>query len=116
MPIAAVYMSILEVSVDVFLCPFIRFVTALMNIPEEKELKYTTDMIDTNFSNYSAWHNRRYGSRNLGLNNLSVKGLGSVVLAHRAMLVHKIQLSKENIVGAVFLNGNSDFLSTVLNW
>ncbi|CAI9116133.1 OLC1v1017209C3 [Oldenlandia corymbosa var. corymbosa] len=29
-----------------------------MNIPAEKELNYTTDMINDNFSNYSAWHNR----------------------------------------------------------
>jgi geranylgeranyl transferase type-2 subunit alpha len=31
-----------------------------MNRAEVDELQYTTDMINTNFSNYSAWHNRRY--------------------------------------------------------
>lgn len=76
-------MLVLEVSVDVFICPFIRFVAALMNISEETELKYTTDMIDTNFSNYSAWHNRRYILRNHKLKYISVKGLGSVMLAHK---------------------------------
>ncbi|XP_026455244.1 geranylgeranyl transferase type-2 subunit alpha 1-like isoform X2 [Papaver somniferum] len=35
-----------------------RFVAALQNVSEEVELKHTTEMIDTNFSNYSAWHNR----------------------------------------------------------
>ncbi|MQL78665.1 hypothetical protein Taro_011094 [Colocasia esculenta] len=35
-----------------------RFVAALKNVPEEEELKFTTDMINKNFSNYSAWHNR----------------------------------------------------------
>ncbi|KAL9997778.1 hypothetical protein Hdeb2414_s0599g00922481 [Helianthus debilis subsp. tardiflorus] len=38
-----------------------RFITGLKNISDEKELQYTTDMINDNFSNYSAWHNRRYG-------------------------------------------------------
>lgn len=36
-----------------------RFIAALQNRSEEDELKFTTDMINTNFSNYSAWHNRR---------------------------------------------------------
>ncbi|CAL9103568.1 unnamed protein product [Musa acuminata var. zebrina] len=35
-----------------------RFVAKLKNVPEEEELKFTKKMIDTNFSNYSAWHNR----------------------------------------------------------
>ncbi|KAF9601422.1 hypothetical protein IFM89_019855 [Coptis chinensis] len=35
-----------------------RFVAELKNVPEEEELKYTTDMINNNFSNYSAWHHR----------------------------------------------------------
>ncbi|MCL7043359.1 hypothetical protein MKW94_012732 [Papaver nudicaule] len=35
-----------------------RFVAALHNVSETEELKHITDMIDTNFSNYSAWHNR----------------------------------------------------------
>lgn len=35
-----------------------RFIAALQNRSEEDELKFTTDMINTNFSNYSAWHNR----------------------------------------------------------
>ena len=39
---------------------FVRFVAALMNRAEVDELQYTTNMINTNFSNYSAWHNRRY--------------------------------------------------------
>lgn len=38
---------------------YFRFVAALQNRSEEDELKFTTDMINTNFSNYSAWHNRR---------------------------------------------------------
>lgn len=37
-----------------------RFIAALKGIPDEEELKYTTKLIETNFSNYSAWHNRRY--------------------------------------------------------
>ncbi|KAI3891603.1 hypothetical protein MKW92_033745 [Papaver armeniacum] len=39
-----------------------RFVVALRNVPEEEELKYTTEMIDRNISNYSAWHNRSHFS------------------------------------------------------
>lgn len=39
-----------------------RFVAALLNRSEKEELDYTTEMIENNFSNYSAWHNRRYGS------------------------------------------------------
>ncbi|KAI3927597.1 hypothetical protein MKX01_026530 [Papaver californicum] len=35
-----------------------RFVAALQNVSEADELKHTTEMIDTNFSNYSSWHNR----------------------------------------------------------
>ncbi|XP_073141924.1 geranylgeranyl transferase type-2 subunit alpha 1 [Henckelia pumila] len=35
-----------------------RFVTALKKIPDAEELQYTTNMINDNFSNYSAWHNR----------------------------------------------------------
>ncbi|XP_068642271.1 geranylgeranyl transferase type-2 subunit alpha 1-like [Aristolochia californica] len=35
-----------------------RFVAALKNVPAEEELKFTTEKIDANFSNYSAWHNR----------------------------------------------------------
>ncbi|XP_068637448.1 geranylgeranyl transferase type-2 subunit alpha 1-like [Aristolochia californica] len=35
-----------------------RFVAALKNVPAEEELKFTTDKINANFSNYSAWHNR----------------------------------------------------------
>lgn len=42
----------------------------LMSIHEEKELKYTTDMIDRNFNNYSVWQNRRYNLRNLELDFL----------------------------------------------
>ncbi|KAF6160625.1 hypothetical protein GIB67_019565 [Kingdonia uniflora] len=37
---------------------FSRFVAELNNVPEEEELKHTQCMIDMNFSNYSAWHNR----------------------------------------------------------
>lgn len=35
-----------------------RFVAKLKNVAEIEELKFTMDMINTNFSNYSAWHNR----------------------------------------------------------
>ncbi|KAJ3679358.1 hypothetical protein LUZ60_017369 [Juncus effusus] len=35
-----------------------RFVARLKDVSEEEELKFTMDMINTNFSNYSAWHNR----------------------------------------------------------
>lgn len=41
---------------------FSRFVAALKNRSDEEELQFTTKMIDLNFSNYSAWHNRRYAS------------------------------------------------------
>ena len=41
---------------------FSRFITELKKIPDEDELQYTTDMIYDNFSNHSAWHNRRYAS------------------------------------------------------
>lgn len=39
-----------------------RFVASLKNRSDEEELQFTTDMINGNFSNYSAWHNRRYAS------------------------------------------------------
>ena len=39
-----------------------RFVAALLNRSEKEELDYTTEMIENNLSNYSAWHNQRYGS------------------------------------------------------
>ncbi|KAG9457139.1 hypothetical protein H6P81_001647 [Aristolochia fimbriata] len=35
-----------------------RFVAALKNVPAEEELRFTTEKINANFSNYSAWHNR----------------------------------------------------------
>lgn len=35
-----------------------RFVAKLKGLPEVEELKFTMDMINTNFSNYSAWHSR----------------------------------------------------------
>ncbi|KAJ4806378.1 Geranylgeranyl transferase type-2 subunit alpha [Rhynchospora pubera] len=35
-----------------------RFIARLKDVSEEEELKFTMDMINTNFSNYSAWHNR----------------------------------------------------------
>lgn len=37
-----------------------RFLAALKHATDEEELKYMTDKINTNFSNYSAWHNRRH--------------------------------------------------------
>ncbi|KAK8966478.1 hypothetical protein KSP40_PGU013889 [Platanthera guangdongensis] len=37
-----------------------RFVAKLKDVPEVEELEFTMDMINTNFSNYSSWHNRRY--------------------------------------------------------
>lgn len=40
--------------------PLSRFLARFMGVPDEKELKYTMDKISDNFSNYSAWHNRRY--------------------------------------------------------
>ncbi|XP_010475361.1 PREDICTED: geranylgeranyl transferase type-2 subunit alpha 2-like [Camelina sativa] len=35
-----------------------RFVVELTKTSEQDELQHTTDMINDNFSNYSAWHNR----------------------------------------------------------
>ncbi|KAL0917324.1 hypothetical protein M5K25_012379 [Dendrobium thyrsiflorum] len=35
-----------------------RFVAKLKGLPEVEEVKFTMDMINTNFSNYSAWHSR----------------------------------------------------------
>ncbi|KAG0476612.1 hypothetical protein HPP92_013453 [Vanilla planifolia] len=35
-----------------------RFVAKMKDVSEVEELKFTMDMIDSNFSNYSAWHNR----------------------------------------------------------
>ncbi|KAG0476629.1 hypothetical protein HPP92_012999 [Vanilla planifolia] len=35
------------------------FVAKMKDVSEVEELKFTMDMIDSNFSNYSAWHNRR---------------------------------------------------------
>ncbi|KAJ4839424.1 hypothetical protein Tsubulata_035354, partial [Turnera subulata] len=35
-----------------------RFVTAMMRRSDKDELDHTENMIGTNFSNYSAWHNR----------------------------------------------------------
>ncbi|XP_071717617.1 geranylgeranyl transferase type-2 subunit alpha 1-like [Rutidosis leptorrhynchoides] len=35
-----------------------RFIAGFKNISDEKELQFTTDMINHDFSNYSAWHNR----------------------------------------------------------
>ncbi|KAK8966896.1 hypothetical protein KSP40_PGU010452 [Platanthera guangdongensis] len=35
-----------------------RFVAKLKDVPEVEELEFTMDMINTNFSNYSSWHNR----------------------------------------------------------
>lgn len=40
--------------------PFYRFLARFMGVPDVEELKYTMDKISDNFSNYSAWHNRRY--------------------------------------------------------
>lgn len=37
-----------------------RFLAKFKGVPEEEELQYTMDKIGENFSNYSAWHNRRY--------------------------------------------------------
>jgi geranylgeranyl transferase type-2 subunit alpha len=42
-----------------------RFLARFMGVPEEEELKYTMDKISDNFSNYSAWHNRRYAVVNI---------------------------------------------------
>ncbi|PIA56206.1 hypothetical protein AQUCO_00700513v1 [Aquilegia coerulea] len=66
-----------------------RFVAAMKNIPEEEELQYTTDMINNNFSNYSAWHNRSVILSNL----LKRKAEGFTskenVLAEEYDLVHQ---------------------------
>lgn len=35
-----------------------RFIVRLAGVPPEDEAQYATDLINTNFSNYSAWHAR----------------------------------------------------------
>ncbi|KAJ0980745.1 hypothetical protein J5N97_009000 [Dioscorea zingiberensis] len=66
-----------------------RFVAALKHVPEVEELKYTMDMIDSNFSNYSAWHNRSLLLSNL----LKQKAQGFVskekILTDEYDLVHQ---------------------------
>ncbi|XP_078161613.1 RAB geranylgeranyl transferase alpha subunit 1 isoform X2 [Carex rostrata] len=49
-----------------------RYIARLKDVSEEEELKFTMDMINTNFSNYSAWHNRSMLLSNLLRNK--VKG------------------------------------------
>ena len=71
----------------------VRFVTALKNIPDEEELQYTTDMIYENFSNYSAWHNRRYILMQIDtltsvMNYYIVRG-NTFILVHATYLLDK---------------------------
>ncbi|CAL5354726.1 unnamed protein product [Camellia sinensis] len=42
-----------------------RFVAALKNRLDAEEPNFTTDLINENFSNYSSWHNRRKGLKDL---------------------------------------------------
>lgn len=35
-----------------------RWVASKLNVPDEKELEYTMNLINENFSNYSSWHYR----------------------------------------------------------
>ncbi|XP_039127442.1 geranylgeranyl transferase type-2 subunit alpha 1 [Dioscorea cayenensis subsp. rotundata] len=66
-----------------------RFLASLSNVPEVEELKYTMEMIDSNFSNYSAWHNRSFLLSNL----LKEKAQGFVskekILTDEYDLVHQ---------------------------
>ncbi|KAH7678879.1 Protein geranylgeranyltransferase type II protein [Dioscorea alata] len=66
-----------------------RFLAALSNVPEVEELMYTMEMIDSNFSNYSAWHNRSFLLSNL----LKQKAQGFVskekILTDEYDLVHQ---------------------------
>jgi hypothetical protein len=40
--------------IDIF-----RFAVRMKGVPIDEELQFTTEKINENFSNYSAWHNRR---------------------------------------------------------
>ncbi|KAI3884686.1 hypothetical protein MKX03_016134, partial [Papaver bracteatum] len=66
-----------------------RFVAALKNVPEADELKYTTEMIDRNISNYSAWRNRSAILSHLMMQKAQGFDLKEKVLGKQYKLVHE---------------------------
>ncbi|XP_078446346.1 RAB geranylgeranyl transferase alpha subunit 1 [Wolffia australiana] len=66
-----------------------RFVAALGSVPQEEELDFTTEKIHTNFSNYSAWHNRCAILSNLMGQKVSGFSPKEKVLTEELELIHQ---------------------------